>query len=260
VLLLSCTAGAADAADLKKIDRQIKKEPAYQSKSPQYALLVFGPEAKDRAWLVRDGDVLYVDRNGDGDLTAPGNKVLAKKDQPRDEDVTFEAGELKLNGKKHTHLKVSFSPLKSWMYGANTKHPDLVAALKADPAAQVMSLMIDVEAPQLRAKGRVTQIAGPLDRTGALLTARKPTDAPVVHLGGPVLVTFYGSLPTLRRGKSSEFTLIVGTPGLGGGTFANVVYDETIPAAANPAADVTFPAEKEGGEPVKKRFEFKERC
>src|SRR5262245_3164860 len=98
-LLLSCAAGAAEAADLKKVDRQIKKEPAYQSKAPLYALLVFGPEAKDRAWLVRDGDVLYVDRNGDGDLTAPGNKVPAKKDQPHDEDVTFEAGELTLNGK-----------------------------------------------------------------------------------------------------------------------------------------------------------------
>src|SRR3954453_17721877 len=114
LILLSCSGG--EAADLKKLDRQLKKEPAYQSKSPRYVLLAFGPEAKDRAWLVLDGETLYVDRNGDGDLTAPRNKVAAKKDGPRDEGPTFEVGELTLNGKKHTHLKVAVSPLKGWMF------------------------------------------------------------------------------------------------------------------------------------------------
>src|SRR6476660_2009490 len=99
--LILLTAAAGQSADLKKVDRQIKKEPAYQSKSPRYVLLAFGPEAKDRAWLVCDGDTLYVDRNGDGDLTAPGNKVAAKKDEHGDEGPTFEVGELTLNGKKH---------------------------------------------------------------------------------------------------------------------------------------------------------------
>src|SRR5262249_60230214 len=48
--------------DLTKIDRTIAKEPAYQSKSPSYGLLVFGSKAKSRAWVVLDGDVLYVAR------------------------------------------------------------------------------------------------------------------------------------------------------------------------------------------------------
>jgi hypothetical protein len=47
----------ANAADLSKVDRTIKKEPAYQGK-PKYCLLVFGPEAKARVWLVLDGDTL----------------------------------------------------------------------------------------------------------------------------------------------------------------------------------------------------------
>ena len=41
----------ASAADLSKLDRTIKKEPAYQGK-PKYCLLAFGPEAKAKAWLV----------------------------------------------------------------------------------------------------------------------------------------------------------------------------------------------------------------
>src|SRR5437870_1673579 len=98
LVLLACAAG--EAADLKKLDRRIAKEPAYQTKSPRYLLLAFGPEAKGRAWLVRDGDVLYVDRRGDGDLTADGNKVAVKKEEARDGGRAFEVGELTLGGKK----------------------------------------------------------------------------------------------------------------------------------------------------------------
>ena len=56
------------AADLSKIDRTIKKEPAYKGK-PKYGLLVFGREAKTKLWIILDGTDLYVDKNGDGVLT-----------------------------------------------------------------------------------------------------------------------------------------------------------------------------------------------
>jgi hypothetical protein len=65
------------ATDLKRIDRRIVREPAYQSK-PKSCLLVFGPDANTHVWLVQDGDTLYVDRNGNGDLTEPGEKVRAQ--------------------------------------------------------------------------------------------------------------------------------------------------------------------------------------
>ena len=61
-------------SDLAKIDRHIKKEPAYQGK-PKYGLLVFGPEAKTCVWLILDGDVLYADKNGNGDLTEKGERI-----------------------------------------------------------------------------------------------------------------------------------------------------------------------------------------
>jgi hypothetical protein len=77
-LLLLFAARPAQGVDLTKIDRTIAKEPAYQSKSPSYGLLVFGPEAKSRAWVVLDGDVLYVDRNCNGDLTEEGERLVIK--------------------------------------------------------------------------------------------------------------------------------------------------------------------------------------
>jgi hypothetical protein len=57
------------AVDYEKIDRTILKEPKYKTDSPRYALLLFGPEAKLKAWLVFDGETVYFDRNMDGDLT-----------------------------------------------------------------------------------------------------------------------------------------------------------------------------------------------
>jgi hypothetical protein len=64
----------ARAVDLTKIDRAIAKEPAYQDK-PKYCLVVFGQKAKFPVWLVRDGDSLYVDRNGNGDLTDKEERI-----------------------------------------------------------------------------------------------------------------------------------------------------------------------------------------
>src|SRR4051812_21776583 len=77
LLALTTAVAAAPGADLSAIDRTVRKEPAYKGQ-PRYCLLVFGPEAKARVWLVLDGDTLYVDRNGNGDLTEPGEKVAAE--------------------------------------------------------------------------------------------------------------------------------------------------------------------------------------
>src|SRR2546423_845878 len=115
LVALAVGIAVAPAADLTKIDRSLKKEPAYQSKSPKYGLLVFGPKAETRIWLVLDvgdelagGDgsktFLYVDRNGDGDLTGPGEKVACTV-------------------KKH-ELFASFSPKPAVLYGAHFEAGD----------------------------------------------------------------------------------------------------------------------------------------
>src|SRR5579875_43304 len=92
ILLLSPV--PAKPADLSKIDRTIKKEPAYKGK-PRYCLLVFGREAKTKVWVVIDGPTLYVDRNGNGDLTDAGEQVTcAKKEtiKPYDRSWFFVGG------------------------------------------------------------------------------------------------------------------------------------------------------------------------
>src|SRR5262245_17935923 len=75
---LLLTAGQAAAVDYDKVVRRLTKEPAYRTKQPGYALLLFGPDARLAVWVVLDGETLYVDRNGDGDLTG-ANERFAKE-------------------------------------------------------------------------------------------------------------------------------------------------------------------------------------
>src|SRR5262245_2584814 len=66
--IVGLLASPASALDLSRIDRSIRREPCYQAQ-PKYALLVLGQEARTHVWLVLDHNLLYVDRNANGDLT-----------------------------------------------------------------------------------------------------------------------------------------------------------------------------------------------
>ncbi len=82
-----------------EISRSIGKEPKYTG-TPRYCLLALDADAKERVWLVHDGDALYVDRNGNGDLTDECEKISAKKTPDRGESE-FENIEFTVNGKTH---------------------------------------------------------------------------------------------------------------------------------------------------------------
>jgi hypothetical protein len=264
LLAAVAVAGPAAAADLAKVDRTLKREPAYRS-PPRYALVVFGPEATERVWLVHDGDALYVDRNGNGDLTDPGERVAARDAKglsAEDVGYTFEVGELRVGGRVHKGLTVWASP-RAHLLDSVTAQPNVKAALAADPKGFIYSLGLDADLPGLKGQGvggRVPVIAGPSDVNGVLMFAPRPADAPVIHVGGPLAVTLYGERPELRLGRACDLMLAVGTPGHGPGTLAMLCYDETIPAAARPKIEAEFPPSQPGGPPVREQFELKERC
>ena len=258
-------AGPAPAG-APQIDRTLRKEPAYRTKAPKYGLLVFGPEGKDRVWLVHDGDTLYVDRNGNGDLTEPGEKVAATKRPGRDpaeEGYTFDVGEITVGGRTHKGLAVYFTPLKVYAGASLGKRADVKAALAKDAQALAVTVRVDADVPGLKGGGlggRASFSAGMIDLAGVLQFADKPAGAPVVRLGGPLQVSFYGELPSLRVGRGSELVLVVGTPGVGPGTFAMLDYEDTIPATVKPVADVSLPPAKPGAPPLKEKWVIQSRC
>src|SRR5262249_53731855 len=139
----------AHAADLSKIQRTIAKEPVYQKNPPRYFLLVFGPEAKNRMWVVIAGEVLYADRKSNGGVTGPREEFGFKK------RVSCVIGDIRdpTDGKVFKNLRVFLDS---------------------------RSTRVSVEVP-----GRGYQVAVS-DMRGRLEFGANAAAAPVVHLGGPL--------------------------------------------------------------------------
>lgn len=246
-------AGVAAGADLSRIERQLKKEPAYKG-TPRYALLVFGPEAKSRAWIVQDGDVLYVDRNGNGDLTEEGERVATKAPGGH-----IEAGNLSLDGLTHKDLIVSQMVVDE-KYVENAAEWRRIKA--QSPDLKVWWVRIKAERPKddKRDLPRHLGYVANGDGVGFLLFAARPADAPVIHFNGPWTLGLQDIKHRFTVGQKSNLQIGIGTPGVGAGSFTFLLYPDTIPNDAYPVADIAFPPSTPGGEPVRERFVLKDRC
>jgi hypothetical protein len=245
----------AAAADLAKIDRTIKKEPAYKGK-PRYCLLAFGPEAKAWVWLVLDGDVLYVDRDGDGDLTGPGERVVLHKTYPSGtpslytEQRQFLAGDLTAGGRKYTSLDVTHCVPNPAFVPTAADDKQSKELLDKHPGVAVVIVAVKID-------GRVRQLAAPA-------FGKSPKEAPVIHFGGPLTMGFHPKWfygwPVFARGKvNSTLTVVVGTPGVGEGSFALLSFDD-VPKAAHPIAEIVFPGRTSAAPPVRLRVPLTRRC
>jgi hypothetical protein len=256
--LLFLLSSQLHAADLTKIERSICKEPAYQSKTPRYCLLVFGPEAKSRVWLVLDGKTLYVDRNGNGDLTDDGEKIAAKKGTDWLEEDLFEVDEIRPDERTHKNLTLSVRKVDNLA----ARDESLREAIARLPQGRGCSLSISVELPGWKGRGaggRINQAAGLYDSHGFLMFADKPHDAPIIHFGGPWQMQS-DTRNRLMVGQEGELVVSIGTRGLGAGTTAYLFYADTVPENVHPRVEITYPPAKPGEPPLKHLYELKERC
>jgi hypothetical protein len=263
-MLMGVLAGASvrlHAADLTKIDRTIGKLPAWQTDTQKYALLVFGPEARSRVWLVIDGPTLYVDRNGNGDLTEPNERIAG---QVSDENLYFGVPDLTEGELTHTKLQlgvVKLAPFKKSVV-ESADMPGLDELLRRDPQAQGYWLSLETAMPGFRGNapdGRVSQVAISFDQPKLLQFADRPEEAPVLHFRGPWSIG-RGGQRRISLGRDNDVALRLTTPGLGDGTSVYTSYEELVPDAVHPVLDVTFPASSPGAEPVSVRYTLTERC
>jgi thiol-disulfide isomerase/thioredoxin len=255
LLLLAWSVVPAGAVDLKKLDRTILKEPKYTSE-PRYALLVFGPEAKTKVWLVLDGETLYVDRNGNGDLTENGERVpLAgvEKIPPGQRVKAFHRFDL---GKLHGIELL----LEVWVPepGFTTKDP-------------VYKKFLDERTKYGLWTATLTRGAADGSSIGSpLVLARRPQDAQICHLGGPL--TFHlledqslaGRQPLKRGAGGAVLHVSLGTPGLPARgnrqpTYAPVGIGE-VPAGVHPVAELEFANKVKDGPPLRLHVPLDERC
>jgi hypothetical protein len=226
LLVTGATSVFAQGADLTKIERTIAKEPAYKSK-PKYCLLVFGPEAKTRVWLVRDGDVLYVDRNGNGDLTEKDELCRAQEPQdklarefgakPGDGYRTWRIGDILSPDGKTTYSRLELLVFRdAWGIELRTHHHEFLS--------------------------------------GGLKFADRPQDAPIVHFAGPLAANLHPD--SLIRGQTKKLWAGLGTRGLGKGAFVTI-FDDKLYNETKLVAEIEFPAKIVGTKPVKGKIEFR---
>jgi hypothetical protein len=238
----------ASAVDYSKIDRTLVKEPAY-AHAPDYALLLFGREPRLRIWMVSDGDVLYLDRNGDGDLTGEGEKFVdlnacnnvelpdpdgrtryritsigAYTDEGRHYPDTSDDGDNEVK-----------RPSKQWMVSV-----DILGAVKYQQYCDV----------------------------AASASAR---EAKLAHFHGPLTIgprTILWKVPpelTLNTGdKSIDLFACIGTMSAEHGCWVVVrtqkVNDSAFAAGVFPIVEVEFPAKTVGDVAVKKRYDLDKFC
>ena len=254
-----CPSAAALAVDLTKLDRPAVKLPELQSGAVQYCLLVFGPDAAQRVMLVHDGDRLFVDRNGNGDLTEPGETVAADAhdSKPAEGVYLFKAGDIPSPAGEHKDLRVA------WMNVDHMRIFDSTIATRLDrePKFRGCWISLDVVMPGHQGQaidGRVNQMTTVIDCHGLLEFAPRVEDAPIVHFGGPWQVTLSGK-ETWHIGRKQDVVLVVGTPGVGPGTTASIAYENVIPAELKPKLEVTYPA-ADGETPLAETYELTQRC
>jgi hypothetical protein len=228
LLALLIAVPPASGVDLSRIDRTIAKEPAYPNRTPRYGLLVFGPEAQSRAWVVLDGDFLYVDRNCNGDLTEEGERLLIRRNW-----------ELNLDKNK---------PGK-WIQGDNVP----VKITERGGTEHQVTFRRTSTGVGLAARSHGGQYVGATYRDDLVFAAR-PADAPIVHLNGPLTFLLVDPPRQWAPGENVDLVVLFGTPGLGKGTFAYMIHTFT----PRPTATIEFPARNRGDPPTAVKLALKE--
>jgi hypothetical protein len=223
--------GGLLSVELPAKDRVIAKEPVYDTKEPKYCQLVFGPEAKHAVWLVIDGDRLYVDRNGNGNLTEEGKRLIR---QPAFLGGGFVVPELAIGDgpATYTNLIVYWSPQPS---GQQKKEFPV-------------EVLVDLNKQYCQ-------------WSDFRATAGRAKDAPVIHFGGPLeMILHADEAPIPAPGKERPIGAVIGTRS-STGHLAMVRNDRNLApnADVHPLAEVTFPA-KAGADPVRIKLTLDQRC
>jgi hypothetical protein len=244
------------AIDLAQIDRSIVKEPPYVGR-PHYALIVVGPRAEHRSWLVMDGDeTLYFDRNGNRDLTDPEDHI--RLDAEATEKMHM-AEESNLSGMNVFDLGTVSGVALRFDYWVRKKG--------FVPADERLRKFIQEREANDWENGTLWRLAtkGAQAQNPVLLAAR-PADAQILHLAGPLTFALkWGELQALQPWpKTTVFDVHIGTSALPPKNYNHRMFSPLtefeIPRNVHPRAKFEFPPRSPGSEPVVRTVELDLRC
>jgi hypothetical protein len=193
--------------DYARVERKIVREPRYVAK-PLYALFLFGPKASVKVWAVLDKskptlgyyDVLYFDKDADGDLTDHGERFTGtynERGARAGMALTIPVGDYRVPGTDRVHKKLRFSTIRKT--GRKGIWFTMLWCGK------------EVISGGASATGMDSTIYGPT-----------PDKAPVLRptAEGPISFALWGSerTPVLSIGASTSITFQIGNRGSGSDT------------------------------------------
>jgi hypothetical protein len=194
-------------------------------------LLALGPKAETLVWVVLDGDVFYIDRNGNGDLTEPTARVsiegktreIADGGQAFFTTPLFEEEVAERRGRRR--LDISFEHSADYRQAACT----------------------------------VVVREGKLPRICQAVLADRPQQAEVLHVDGPLSLRIAEpeGPPLVRGKKPTDLCVSVGTFGP---KAAALVQNKAVPADVHPLAEIEFPSKQPGGQAIHVKVVLDRRC
>ena len=220
-------------ADVQKVDRSIGKEPKYAGK-PRYALVLIGKDEK-RIWLAQDGDLLYADANGDGDL-ADEKPIKGKRDRITRGDTEY--------------ARVTFEVALPGKLG-------LIYEFYDDPeAGDFLFLYTDVAKPPFPRNDFHQCACGEGSKEFRFAEMRE--DCPVFRFLGALTMLRVGAT-TFPHGGEDDLTVRVGTHGDGRATWVSL-ENSRVPKEVHPLAEITFPGKNPKDPPIELIVPLKQRC
>ncbi len=252
LVVTACLAlvGPTEAAELDAIERIVHKEPTYESENPEYCLLVFGLHAETRVWMVLDGDVLYLDRNGNGDLTDPDERIAARqvyRNLEERPDVELMRTFLLRIAQESDEPILTCGPVIEWFY-VNQLLP---REDWHDRAWVKRYQERPLEVAVVTETGR--------GQRARLRFAASAKEAPIVHFDGPRRFALTDELgpQVFRQGETCELAVELHARGLNSTVRTEV---SELPENLHPVAEIEFPRRRQGEDPIRLRVELKERC
>lgn len=229
-------------------DRKPGKEPEYVAQ-PLYAQFRFGPRGEVSMWAVLDKtranlayyDVLYLDKNANGDLTDEGERITGKYDAKRAKSglgLSLRIDKLAVPGTDEVHEKL------------------LVSTIRKKGRTGIWFRM------QWRGK---VEISGGYAPVGTNTTdwSHTATDAPVLQptAKGPLAFALYGwgeSEVKLKIGGNDKAYIMVGNRGSGPDTLCAITEDYLD--LTKDKLTVTLIARDKDGKEIRSRTRIKEHC
>jgi hypothetical protein len=164
-----------------------------------------------------------VDRSGKGDLTGAGKRLENPK------------------AVKAVHFRTG--PITS--VDGKTTYPNVFVHVPLVAGGGRPTEVVVLTPPALRKAGVNKQVTESVRR---ISFADRPQDAPIVHFDGPLSFELEDPKQVFVRGtKPTPLAIMIGTRGLGQGTFAALALPENAPAGA---AEITFPSRRADGKPI----------